>query len=64
MNLHDFSPLALSCAIFALIVGGIFLGVLLRRALPKHHLSKDSQDVVRLGVGPHRHHRGARARPV
>ncbi|HSZ65381.1 MAG TPA: hypothetical protein VK825_04175 [Xanthobacteraceae bacterium] len=24
---------------------------MLRRALPKHHLSKDSQDVVRLGVG-------------
>jgi hypothetical protein len=23
----------------------------LRRALPKHHLNKDSQDVVRLGVG-------------
>lgn len=51
MNLHDFSPLVLSCATFALIVGGIFLGVLLRRALPKHHLSKELQDVVRLGVG-------------
>src|SRR5580693_4085782 len=51
MSLRDFSPLTLSCIIFALTVGGIFLGVLLRRALPKHHLSKDSQDVVRLGVG-------------
>jgi hypothetical protein len=51
MSLHEFSPLILSCIIFALIVSGIFLGVLLRRALPKHHLSKDSQDVVRLGVG-------------
>ena len=27
------------------------LGASLRRALPEHHLSKDSQDVVRLGVG-------------
>jgi hypothetical protein len=34
-----------------LTLGGILLGTLLRRALPKHHLSKDSQDVVRLGVG-------------
>jgi hypothetical protein len=45
------TPLALSGAIFALMLGGIFFGALLRRALPQHHLSKDSQDVVRLGVG-------------
>jgi len=45
------SALALSCSIFVLTLGGIFLGTLLRRALPEHHLSKDSQDVVRLGVG-------------
>lgn len=51
MNLHEFSPLALSCLIFILIIGGILLGVILRRALPKHHLSKDAQDVVRLGAG-------------
>src|SRR5215469_18049270 len=51
MNLHQFSPLLLSCVTFALIVAGILLGVVLRRTLPKHHLSKDSQEVVRLGVG-------------
>ena len=45
------SPAVLSCVIFALILGGIVLGALLRRTLPQHHLSKDSQDVVRLGVG-------------
>jgi hypothetical protein len=45
------SALALSCLIFVLTLGGILIGTLLRRALPKHHLSKDSQDVVRLGVG-------------
>src|ERR1700688_754737 len=45
------SPAVLSCAIFALILGGIVLGALLRTTLPQHHLSKDSQDVVRLGVG-------------
>jgi len=45
------SALALSCLIFVLTLGGIFLGASLRRVLPEHHLSKDSQDVVRLGVG-------------
>jgi hypothetical protein len=45
------SALALSCLIFVLTLGGIFLGALLRHALPERHLSKDSQDVVRLGVG-------------
>jgi hypothetical protein len=45
------SASALSCLIFVSTLGGILLGTLLRRALPEHHLSKDSQDVVRLGVG-------------
>ena len=42
---------ALSLVIFALVLGGVFIGSFLRRALPHHHLSKDSQEVVRLGVG-------------
>src|SRR5579863_10657144 len=45
------SVLTLSCSIFMLTLGGILLGTLMRRALPEHHLSKESQDVVRLGVG-------------
>src|SRR5215831_11377952 len=45
------STLALSGIIFVLTLGGIFLGALLRRTLPKHHLSEDAQNVVRLGVG-------------
>src|ERR1700751_6438177 len=45
------SALALSGIIFVLILGGVFLGTLLRRALPKHHLSEEAQDTVRLGVG-------------
>jgi hypothetical protein len=45
------SALPLSCLIFMLTLGGIFLGTLLRRILPKHHLSEDAQNVVRLGVG-------------
>jgi hypothetical protein len=47
----DLSALALSGIIFALLLAGILVGALLRRALPKTHLSKDTQDVVRLGAG-------------
>jgi len=45
------SALALSFVIFVLLFGGIFLGMLLRKALPTHHLGKDAQDAVRLGAG-------------
>lgn len=45
------SPLVLSCIIFVLILGGMVLGMFLGKALPQHHLNKDLQDVVRLGVG-------------
>jgi hypothetical protein len=44
------SPLDLSCAIFAIILCGIFGGVLLRSVLPRHHLAGDAKD-VRLGTG-------------
>ena len=37
--------------IFVLTLGGIWLGMLLRRTLPKHHLNEHAKDVVRLGVG-------------
>jgi len=45
------SSLALSGIIFALTLGGIFFGSLLRQTLPKHHLGEDAQNTVRLGVG-------------
>jgi hypothetical protein len=45
------SAFALSCLIFGLTLVGILVGSLLRGVLPKHHLSKDSQDVVRLAAG-------------
>lgn len=45
------NPLILSSIIFVLMLGGIIVGALLRSTLPQHHLSKDSQDTVRLGVG-------------
>ena len=45
------SSFVLSAIIFALVIGGILLGSWLRQALPRHHLSQNAQDVVRLGVG-------------
>jgi hypothetical protein len=45
------SALTLSGIIFVLTLGGIFLGTLLRRTLPEHHLNEHAGDVVRLGVG-------------
>jgi hypothetical protein len=45
------SALTVSAIIFALTLGGIFLGTLLRRALPRDHLDEHVKDVVRLGVG-------------
>ncbi len=44
-------PLTLSCVIFILVLGGIFIGAFFRRRLPGHHLSKETQEVVRLGAG-------------
>jgi hypothetical protein len=35
----------------ACVFGGALLGLWLQRLLPKHHLSKESQDVVKLGAG-------------
>jgi hypothetical protein len=45
------NALALSAIIFVLTLGGIFLGMVLRRTLPEHHLDEHAKDVVRLGVG-------------
>jgi hypothetical protein len=45
------SALLVSGIIFILTAGGILLGALLRRTLPKHHLNEHARDVVRLGVG-------------
>ena len=33
------------------IFGGVLLGFWLQSLLPKHHLSKESQDTVKLGAG-------------
>jgi hypothetical protein len=46
-----FSPLTISLAAFMVIMAGVGVGALLRRALPGHHLSDGAKDVVRLGTG-------------
>lgn len=45
------SPLAISFLAFAFIFGGALLGIFLRPILPEHHVSAESKDAVKLGVG-------------
>ena len=45
------SPLTISCLLFACILGGTLLGMMLRALLPEHHLSAETKDVVKLGMG-------------
>ena len=45
------TPLLMSLAAFACIFGGTFLGIFVRRKLPDHHLSDDTQSIVRQGTG-------------
>src|SRR5262249_53068463 len=45
------SSLAISGIVFACIFGGTILGMLLRAILPEKHLSAESKDLVKLGMG-------------
>ena len=45
------SSLAVSLIAFAFIFGGALLGMSLRGAMPQNHLSDDSKDSVKLGMG-------------
>lgn len=45
------NPVAVSGIVFACVLGGIFLGMILRALLPEEHLSAESKDVVKLGMG-------------
>jgi hypothetical protein len=45
------SSLAISGIIFACVFGGTLLGMLLRKILPEQHLSDESKDVIKLGMG-------------
>lgn len=45
------SPIALSGTVFACAFGGALIGVLLHPVLPEDHLSQNSREAVRLGMG-------------
>jgi hypothetical protein len=45
------SALSVSVVVFAIIVCGAFLGGFLRAILPRHHLSEESKDMVKVGMG-------------
>ena len=44
------SPMAIGWIVFALVFGSALLAMFVRDALPEHHLSADSKDVVKLGI--------------
>jgi Protein of unknown function (DUF4239) len=45
------NSVAIRLIVFACVFGGALLGMFLRRVLPEQHLSADSKDTVRLGMG-------------
>jgi hypothetical protein len=45
------SAMAIGWTVFACLFGGALLGMFLRAVLPEHHLSVDSKDLVKLGMG-------------
>jgi Protein of unknown function (DUF4239) len=45
------SAMAIGGIVFACVFGGALCGTLLRAVLPAHHLSPESTDVVKLGMG-------------
>lgn len=45
------SSMTISGIVFGVVLGGAFVGMALRALLPEHHLSQDSKDVVKVGMG-------------
>ena len=45
------SAAAIGVIVFACVFGGALFGMFLRVSLPEHHLSTDSKDFVKLGMG-------------
>jgi hypothetical protein len=43
--------IAISSIAFAFVFGGALVGMYLRTILPKDHLSEDSKNVVKMGMG-------------
>lgn len=47
----EMSSTAISLIVLTCVFGGALLGILLRVILPEHHLTDDSKDIVKLGMG-------------
>jgi hypothetical protein len=45
------SSIVISCIVFACIFAGTLAGMILRRFLPEHHLTSETKDVVKMGMG-------------
>ena len=45
------SSLTISLIMLACVFGGALLGLLLHAVLPQHHLSSETKDIVKLGMG-------------
>ena len=45
------TPAVIGMLVFACTFGGALVGLWLRAALPDHHLSNDSKDTVKVGIG-------------
>jgi hypothetical protein len=45
------SSMAMSWIVFGVVFGAAIFGMVLRALLPEHHLSSESRDVVKLGMG-------------
>ena len=45
------NSIAIRLIVFACVFGGALFGMFLRHVLPENHLSADSKDTVRLGIG-------------
>jgi len=43
--------IAIAFVVFGWVFGGALLGIFFRKLLPNHHLSADSKDTVKLGMG-------------
>jgi hypothetical protein len=43
--------LTVSLIVFAVVVGATAFGIVLNRVLPPHHLSKESKEIIHLGIG-------------
>src|SRR5882762_4754676 len=44
-------PLIIAIIVFLAMFGGALVGMALRQRLPEHHLAKDTEDAVKLGLG-------------